>query len=47
MAHQIMVEAIEDKFAILRKDNDAYLGLVGSRYEIVQNRDAFGSLMLL
>jgi phage/plasmid-like protein (TIGR03299 family) len=36
------VEAIEDKFAIMRKDNNAYLGLVGSRYEIVQNRDAFG-----
>jgi phage/plasmid-like protein (TIGR03299 family) len=35
-------DAIEDKFAIMRKDNDAYLGLVGSRYEIVQNRDAFG-----
>jgi phage/plasmid-like protein (TIGR03299 family) len=36
------VEAIEDKFAIMRQDNNAYLGLVGSRYEIVQNRDAFG-----
>ena len=35
-------DAIEDKFAIMRQDNNAYLGLVGSRYEIVQNRDAFG-----
>jgi phage/plasmid-like protein (TIGR03299 family) len=35
-------EAIQDKFAIMRQDNNAYLGLVGSRYEIVQNRDAFG-----
>jgi len=35
-------DAIEDRFAIMRKDNNAYLGLVGSRYEIVQNRDAFG-----
>ena len=30
-----------DKFAIMRQDNNAYLGMVGSRYEIVQNRDAF------
>ena len=35
-------QAIEDKFAIMRKDNNAYLGMVGSRYEIVQNKDAFG-----
>ena len=35
-------EAIADKFAIMRQDNNAYLGLVGSRYEIVQNKDAFG-----
>jgi phage/plasmid-like protein (TIGR03299 family) len=34
-------EAIEDKFAVMRKDNNAYLGMVGSRYEIVQNKDAF------
>lgn len=34
-------DAIEDKFAIMRQDNNAYLGMVGSRYEIVQNRDAF------
>jgi hypothetical protein len=34
-------EAIDDKFAIMRKDNNAYLGMVGSRYEIIQNKDAF------
>jgi len=33
--------AIPDKFATIRKDNGDYLGIVGSRYEIVQNRDAF------
>lgn len=31
----------EQKFATFRKDNNKVLGLVGSRYEIVQNKDAF------
>jgi phage/plasmid-like protein (TIGR03299 family) len=34
--------AFEDKFATYRTDNDTPLGIVGGRYEIVQNRDAFG-----
>jgi phage/plasmid-like protein (TIGR03299 family) len=33
---------IEDKFATYRVDNKVALGIVGGRYEIVQNRDAFG-----
>lgn len=31
----------KDKFATYRKDTKVPLGIVGSRYEIVQNRDAF------
>jgi phage/plasmid-like protein (TIGR03299 family) len=34
-------EAIPDRFATIRTDNNAYLGIVGSRYEIIQNKDAF------
>lgn len=33
---------IDGYFATYRKDNNDYLGMVKSRYEIVQNRDAFG-----
>jgi phage/plasmid-like protein (TIGR03299 family) len=33
---------IEDKFATYRVDNHQPLGIVGGRYEIVQNKDAFG-----
>lgn len=33
---------IEDKFATYRADTNQVLGIVGSRYEIVQNKDAFG-----
>jgi phage/plasmid-like protein (TIGR03299 family) len=33
---------IEDKFATYRMDNKVALGIVGGRYEIVQNRDSFG-----
>ena len=36
-----MVE-ISDKFATYRKDTNEVLGLVGNRYEIIQNKDAFG-----
>lgn len=32
---------IEDKFATYRSDTKVPLGIVGSRYEIVQNKDAF------
>ena len=32
---------IEDKFATYRADNKVPLGIVGARYEIVQNKDAF------
>ena len=34
--------AIPDKFATVRKDNNHFLGIVGNRYEIVQNKEAFG-----
>ena len=33
---------IDGYFATYRKDTNDYLGMVKSRYEIVQNRDAFG-----
>lgn len=33
---------IKGHFATYRKDTNEYLGMVKSRYEIVQNRDAFG-----
>lgn len=33
---------IEDKFATYRTDTKDTLGIVGGRYEIVQNKDAFG-----
>lgn len=33
---------VPEKFATLRSDTNVPLGIVGSRYEIVQNRDAFG-----
>jgi phage/plasmid-like protein (TIGR03299 family) len=33
---------IEDKFATYRKDTNEVLGEVATRYEIVQNKDAFG-----
>jgi len=32
---------IEDKFATYRADTNLPLGIVGSRYEIIQNKDAF------
>ncbi|WP_316787760.1 DUF932 domain-containing protein [Pedobacter frigoris] len=32
---------VPDKYATIRTDNNAVLGLVGKDYEIVQNRDAF------
>jgi phage/plasmid-like protein (TIGR03299 family) len=32
---------VEDRFATFRTDNGHPFGIVGSRYEIVQNRDAF------
>jgi phage/plasmid-like protein (TIGR03299 family) len=32
----------QDRFATYRTDNNDVLGLVGDRYEIVQNKDAFG-----
>ncbi len=35
-------EAIPDKFATIRTDNNAFLGIVGNRYEIIQNKEAFG-----
>ncbi len=34
-------EAIPDRFATIRTDNNDYLGQVGNRYEIIQNKDAF------
>jgi phage/plasmid-like protein (TIGR03299 family) len=34
-------DAIPEKYATIRTDNNEYLGLVGSRYEIIQNKDAF------
>lgn len=34
-------QPFEDKFATYRKDTSEPLGIVGSRYEIVQNKDAF------
>jgi hypothetical protein len=33
---------IQDKFATYRKDTNEVLGEVATRYEIVQNKDAFG-----
>jgi phage/plasmid-like protein (TIGR03299 family) len=33
---------IEEKFATYRTDTNDTLGIVGARYEIVQNKDAFG-----
>jgi len=33
---------VPDKFATYRKDTNDIFGIVGGRYEIVQNRDAFG-----
>jgi phage/plasmid-like protein (TIGR03299 family) len=38
---EIIYQPFEQKFATYRKDNNKVLGLVGSRYEIVQNKDAF------
>jgi len=37
-----LYEQFDDKFATYRKDNNVPLGIVGSRYEIIQNKDAFG-----
>ena len=37
-----LYQPFENKFATYRKDNNEVLGLVGGRYEIVQNKDAFG-----
>lgn len=36
------INEIDGQFATFRTDNGDWLGLVKSRYEIVQNRDAFG-----
>jgi phage/plasmid-like protein (TIGR03299 family) len=36
------MEVVEDRFATYRTDSGHPFGVVGSRYEIVQNRDAFG-----
>ena len=33
---------IKDRFATYRTDNNQVLGIVGNRYEIVQNKEAFG-----
>lgn len=35
------MKGIKDKFATVRCDKDAYLGIVGKSYEICQNKDAF------
>ena len=35
------MKGIKDKFATVRCDKDAYLGIVGKSYEICQNEDAF------
>lgn len=35
-------QPIDDKFATYRTDTQETLGIVGNRYEIVQNKDAFG-----
>ena len=37
-----LYQPFEDKFATYRKDTQETLGIVGGRYEIVQNKDAFG-----
>ena len=37
-----LYQQFEDKFATFRKDTHDTLGIVGGRYEIVQNKDAFG-----
>jgi phage/plasmid-like protein (TIGR03299 family) len=37
-----LYQPFEDKFATYRKDTHDTLGIVGGRYEIVQNKDAFG-----
>lgn len=34
-------EVVPDKFAIVRNDNNKYMGTVGGGYEIVQNAEAF------
>lgn len=38
----LIYQPFAEKFATYRKDTNDTLGIVGSRYEIVQNRDAFG-----
>jgi phage/plasmid-like protein (TIGR03299 family) len=38
----IIYSPYPEKFATYRTDNDDVLGIVGSRYEVVQNKDAFG-----
>lgn len=37
-----LYQPFEDRFATYRKDTNDVLGLIGGRYEIVQNKDAFG-----
>lgn len=37
-----LYQEFKDRFATYRKDTGVPLGIVGSRYEIVQNKDAFG-----
>jgi phage/plasmid-like protein (TIGR03299 family) len=34
--------SIPERFATIRKDTNEFLGIVSNRYEIVQNKDAFG-----
>lgn len=38
----VIYTPLKDRFATYRTDNGSVLGQVGSRYEIVQNKDAFG-----
>jgi phage/plasmid-like protein (TIGR03299 family) len=39
--HIFAAERVDNKFAIVREDNNKVFGIVGSKYEIVQNSQAF------
>lgn len=41
ITHDKTMVNIEDKTAIIRADNKAHLGIVGNKYTVLQNRDAF------
>lgn len=42
MRYENSYKSIVGRFATVRTDTKQFLGIVGSRYQIIQNRDAFG-----